>query len=205
MAFIPVPNTAMVELFFTQDGQQLENTLYFQRGDTYDTTELTTLAEAIIDWWVGEMQSWTSNTVLLRSVKATSLESDSAPAVEVAPPTPQGGASASAALPNNVTIAVKFLTAFRGRWARGRNYIVGLTEPLVIGNELDAAQAAGIVASYNELLGTTYVPAGYNWVVVSRQFNNVPRVTGFAAEVTGAALTDYVLDSQRRRLPGRGR
>lgn len=205
MAFIPVPFTAMVELFYLQDGQQLENTLYFTRADTYDVVELTALASSIIAWWAAEMAPLTSNTVQLRAVKATSLQDQSAPAVEVVPASTLLGTATSPALPNNVSIAVKFLTAFRGRWARGRNYIIGLVENVVTANAISQAHADALVDAYEELLTTTYVGAGYDWVVVSRQFQNTPRVTGFASPVTAVALTDLTVDSQRRRLPGRGR
>lgn len=205
MAFIPVPNTAMVELFYTQDNQQMENTLYVQRGDPYDISELTVVAQAIIDWWVATIKPLTSNTVSLRAVKATSLESVSAPAVELPPATPQTGTNTSPAMPNGTTLAIKFLTGFRGRWARGRNYVVGLSENTVIGNQVDAAHAEFLRQAYETLLGSTYLPAGYDWVVVSRFFNNAPRVTGFAASILGVSLTDFIVDSQRRRLPGRGR
>lgn len=205
MPFIPVPFTAQVELFFLQDGQQLENTLYFTRADTYDVAELTALANAIIAWWTAELLPLTSNTVQLRAVKATSLQSASAPAVEVAPASSLFGSATSPALPNNVTIAIKFLTNFRGRWARGRNYVIGLVENVVTANAISQAHADALQDAYNTLTTTTYVNATYDWVVVSRQFENTPRVEGFASSITSAVLTDLTVDSQRRRLPGRGR
>lgn len=203
MAFIPVPNTAMVELFFTQDAQNMENTLYFQKGDPWTTLQLATLATEIITWWTANLASNTVMGVALRAVKATSLESDTAPAFEL-PATPgTGGTFSGVALPNNVTMAVKFLTDGRGRSARGRNYIVGIPDSEVTGNTISAAYRNSIVSAYNELRDSTVITSGEH-VVVSRFTGGNPRTTGLAQEVTGVAITDAIVDSQRRRLPGRG-
>lgn len=203
MAFIPVPNTAMVELLYTWDGQQCENTMYFEGAAPWTDAQLTTLADMMNDWWIAELQTPTSNTVTFRGTKATSLESDTAPSVELAPPTLILGANNNPSLPNNVSIAIKFGTAGRGRSARGRNYIVGLTEEKVTGNQLDAAAAAIISDAYNSLRDLE-PPNSSQQVVVSRFTGGAPRTTGVTFPVTSATFTDLVIDSQRRRLPGRG-
>jgi hypothetical protein len=47
--------------------------------------------------------------------------------------------------------------------------------------------------------------AGYNLVVLSRISEGVPRDLALAQAVTGILTTDLFIDSQRRRLTGRGR
>jgi hypothetical protein len=47
--------------------------------------------------------------------------------------------------------------------------------------------------------------AGYNLVVLSRISEGVPRDLALAQTVTGILTTDLFIDSQRRRLTGRGR
>ena len=203
MAFIPAPNTAMVEILYTQDNQMLENTLYFEGVAPWTELTLTQLATAINGWWVDEMQALTSNTVTLRGTKATSLESETAPSVEVPPAVTTTGSSAEQPLPNNVTIAIKFGSASRGRSGRGRNYIVGLTENVVAGNQLDAAVADLYLAAYGALSDIT-VPNDAQQVIVSRFTDNAPRVTALTSPVTSRTFADLIVDSQRRRLPGRG-
>jgi hypothetical protein len=147
------------------------------------------------------MAPLTTNQVSLVGVKATSLESDTAPAFER--PTLIPGDLAQAAEPNNVTLAIKFLTAGRGRSARGRNYIVGLHVDAVTNNEVSSAHAAQYVTAYDELRDTSVISVGTH-VVVSRFLDGVERTEGIAQTVTGVTFTDFIVDSQRRRLPGRG-
>lgn len=205
MPFIPVPNTVLVELFFTQDSQQLENTLYFSRADTWDTTEMTALADAINAWVIANISPLQSNTVLYRGCKVTDLSSATAPAVERTLAVAQAGGLSQPAMPNSTTLAIKFSTAGRGRSSRGRNYIIGLIEDSVVNNNVAASVANSYVTAYSLLNGTTVLPTGSFWVVVSRFLNNAPRTTGIAQDVNNVGLTDTIVDSQRRRLPGRGR
>jgi hypothetical protein len=201
MPFIPVPSTAMVELFYTQDGQKMENTLYFGQAEAYDAAELTTLATEVRDWAIEFLLPQMASAVVMTGVKATSLESDTAPAIEITGGGP--GGVAGAALPNNVALVVKFLTAARGRSGRGRNYFPGLTEANVVANTVDASVANAIVDAYEQLLEAGTITEGA-WVVVSRFEDLAPRDPGISQLVTSVALTDRIVDSQRRRLPGRG-
>ena len=87
--------------------------------------------------------------------------------------------------------------------ARGRNYIVGLAEDVVSGNSVTPGFAAAVTAAYTALITAT--GAGpWLWVVVSRYSNGAPRSQGLAQAVNAALLTDTNIDSQRRRLSGRG-
>lgn len=201
MAFIPFPTTVMVELFLTQDSQQLENTLYFDIGVTPTVAHLEVLTDEIKNWWIANVAPLCSNTVNLRGVKATSLASATAPALEIATAGP--GGLAQPALPNSVTIAIKFLTAGRGRSSRGRNYIVGMIEDHVTANLVASSLTTSYVSAYEELLDTLVITVG-TWVVASRFTNNAPRPVGVIAPVTSVAFTDRIVDSQRRRLPSRG-
>ena len=205
MPFIPIPNTVMVELFYSQDNQQLENTLYFGRPDTWDIAEMTALADSVNAWAVANICPLQSNTVLFRGCKVTDLSSAVAPVVEKLMFAAQAGSLAQPAMPNNTSLAIKFLTAGRGRSSRGRNYILGLVEDHVGGNNINATVANAYVAAYTLLNVPANLPAGVFWVVASRFFNKLPRATGIAQDVTGVAFSDTIVDSQRRRLPGRGR
>lgn len=202
MAFIPVPNTALVELVYQQSDQITENTLYFEGATPWDATSLTELAEEVRDWWIAGPRTDTSDSTALRVVRATSLESQSAPGVEIAITSGGLGAETSPALPNNVTQVTTFITALRGRAYRGRNYRVGMTENMTTGNTVDGTYTS----SWNTMyvgLNTAVTANSAVHVVVSRQLNNVPRTTGVATPVV-SYRTDDTVDSQRRRLPGRG-
>lgn len=192
----------MVELFYTQDDQQLENTLYFENENPWSLAGLEQLCIDVRTWWDDNMSPITTNQVTLRGVKATSLESDTAPAFEL-PASLVGGLSQPAE-PNSVTLAIKFLTGGRGRSSRGRNYIVGLHVDAVSNNEVNPVHAAQYIDAYNLLREPTVITNGAVHVVVSRFEDGAPRSPGIAQPVTGVSFTDFIVDSQRRRLPGRG-
>lgn len=212
MPFVPVPNTAAVEIRMIQDGQQVENTLYFRLGSALTPTNLTQLCQDLEGWWASLYSAQEATSVELVEITATDLTSETGPVGSFNPSETQLGALTSPALPNNVTIAVSFRTALRGRSFRGRNYFVGLTESQVTENTLSDPSAAAILGVYQALrpvVGT--FTDDWIWVVVSR-FSGVdgdgvpiPRETGIATPITNAVIVDKTIDSSRRRLPGRGR
>lgn len=212
MPFVPVANTAAVEIRMLQDGQQVENTLYFRLGSTLTPTNLTQLCEDLVTWWDSAYSDEVSSAVELVEVTATDLTSETGPVASFNPSTTLLGALTSPALPNNVSIAVSFRTAARGRSFRGRNYFVGLTESQVTNNTLSDPSAAALLGIYQLLLpvGGTFTD-DWIWVVASRfsgidgDGKPIPRDVGISTPITSVVIVDKTIDSARRRLPGRGR
>lgn len=206
MPFVPNANVAMVELRYLWDSQRVENTLYFDRGSAPNLTQMGELAALLATWWTTHLAPLTSDQVSLQEVVVTSMESETAPSLVYTFSLPEPGTATSPSLPNNTSIAIKFNTAGRGRSARGRNYVVGLVENVVTNNAVSPIHAAAVQAAYLELfmlLGDMTSP--WTWVVYSRFADGDPRATGLAQAVTSVSFSDLVIDSQRRRLPGRGR
>lgn len=199
--FVPSPLVVEAELLYLLDGQQMENTLYFQLAATPTILTMAALASDLHAWWADQIAPQTTAALTLRGIKVTSLESETAPAFEL--PLAVTGAESSPPLPNNVTFVVKFLTGGRGRSSRGRNYIVGLMESQVTGNTVASSTRAAFVAAYNDLRDSGTMPNG-TWGVYSRRHDLAWRTEGLFQEITGVAVTDDIVDSQRRRLPGRG-
>lgn len=204
MAFISVPSTAELEITATLFGQNIENTLYVTKDDAWLAADLTDLANYGLGWWTSNILPSLSVDYLLRSAIATSLESDVAPSIEVpADPATVGGIGESS-LPSNVCITVKFGTAFRGRSARGRNYLSGIPDVDQEGNQISLGFVTPVVEGYSEFpLGAGW-GADWHHVVVSRFHDGAPRLTGITNEVITYTYTDNDIDSQRRRLTGRG-
>lgn len=203
MAFVPVPMTIQAEVRMLLDDQRVENTLYFHFLDVYTVTDIENLGDQLITWWTDNYAPIVTNAVLLREIYLTDLTSATAPAVTRVPATPTFGGSGSATLPANVSFCVSFRTASRGRSFRGRNYIVGLIQSSVTLNTLAEEYVSDIIAAYNDLPAIA-LAADTEWVVVSRFTNNAPRVTGIFTPITTVVAVDNTIDSQRRRLPGRG-
>jgi len=205
MAFVPVPGVIMVELRYTYLEEQCENTLYFRLQPSVADTSLLALGNAVLLWWNAEVRPYLSNQLTLREIYLTDLTTATSEAYTLVPPTPLPvGGDTAAALPGNVSLAVSFRTGARGRSYRGRNYIVGLVEPAVTGNAVSNDFANGMQDAYSELLASPFAD-DYEWVVASRFTANAPRTTGIATPVTSVTVVDPYVDSQRRRLRGRGR
>lgn len=193
----------MAELRMTLAGQKCENTLYFEQTEPWDITAMGTLADELIGWWGTHYAPNVSDEVSLNEVYITNLSSVDALAIGFTTGLPVTGTQLGDPLPNNVSICVSFRTSNRGRSARGRNYILGLIENDVVSNEVSVQRVNAITAAYALLIG---IAAGLNatWVVVSRFHNQAPRAAAVRYLIREVIIVDRTVDSQRRRLPGRG-
>jgi len=210
MAFIPVPNTAQVNIRYLYAGQQIENTLYFSKGSAFSGTDLQDLADEVWDRWQSDVMLDLSNALQLTSVYVVDLTTATS-GVATHTESANGLNSGSAATPGNVAFCIKFTTASRGRSFRGRIYLPGIP----IGYEstpgiLNQSDADTLLEDVTGAIGQIEVGTGLDHVVVSRYSgvdvngDPIPRTTGLATPVTGISYTDRNSDSQRRRLPGRG-
>lgn len=209
MPFVPIPDTVLVEMRMALDGQKCENTLYFTGGFSDDSLP-DELALALIEWWNTSYSPLVTSNLELREVVVTDLSSDTGFQHTQSPATlTLGSITTSDAFPNNVSLAVSFRTAQRGRAHRGRNYIVGITDSQVTNNTMDDTTVEAWQLAYNGILDAV-ADLACNWCVVSRfegvdaDGKPIPRSEGVTTLVTNVVITDKVVDSQRRRLPGRG-
>jgi hypothetical protein len=210
MPFVPVPDTVLAEIRMQQDSQKIENTLYF-KGTSLDVPTATTLATALIDWWTANIAPKTHVSLILSSVVITDLSSATGFQVGVAPTTSTHGLiTGSDEMPNNVVATISFRTGSRGRSFRGRNYIAGLTNGQITANTLTSTAITDFLDAYNALLAVA-TAQDVVWVVASRfsgvdpvTHKPIPRTTGITTEITNVLFADDTVDSQRRRLPGRG-
>ena len=212
MPFVPVANTAEAELRYLMDGQQIENTLYFELPSAIAPADLLSLGGDLIAWWGDNYAPQSSTSLQLVEVACTDLTTSTSAVVSSTPAVAAFGEVSSGFLPMNDSLAVSFRTNQRGRSFRGRNYFAGLCESQVDGNDVSLVTADAIKAAYEQLL-----PAGgiftsdWVWVVVSRfsgvdtDHKPIPRVAGVTTTVTSVVSVDRTIDSMRRRLPGRGR
>lgn len=200
--FIPVPNCAKVALNFTYAGQKVANIFHVSNDTPFDLASLALVSELFKDWWVDNMAGSVASDLQLDMVSAIALDTASSPGVENTIDLPVVGASAAPSLPNNVTFTVKWLTGFRGRSYRGRTYHVGLRASHVTNNVLTPTMVTAFTTVYQALLDDLD-STPYQLVVVSRYADNQPRTTGIMTPVSGFAI-EANLDSQRRRLVGRG-
>lgn len=205
MAFISLPYGIKVEIAFTKDGQICLNVMWCAKLSpiTVNSTDLDNVLSAVGTLWSG-LRSDAASNVFLSSIKATDWSvADGIQAENLAPATPSG-LSSTGFLDNSVTIAVALKSAQRGRSRNGRFFIVGMTgNQLASPNVLNAGTAADIIAAY-QAYKTALNGFGLAPVIASFVTGGAPRAVGLGTAVASVGFTDGTLDSQRRRLPGRG-
>jgi hypothetical protein len=206
MAFVGKDNCVQANLRFTQDEQLLENTLYFEyKGGTLDVPAMVTLGDDLITWWQASVGAYLVTALTFREVYLTDLSSQTAPTATVTTGLPATASVAQNPLPNNSAACISFRSAGRGRSSRGRNYVPGISEDSVVGNSITAATQANLIAGYADLMDAATYTDDWAWIVYSRFEDGLPRVEALTAPVDAVIFTDNIIDSQRRRLPGRGR
>lgn len=204
MAFQPVPGVAHVALNQTLHLENIQNNLYFRKSSgEFSLADLELLSDAMANWWIANIAPTVAADLTLRNVVATSLEDAIAPQFTSNAGLPASGTLGTPALPGNVCLCVSFRTGLTGRSARGRNYQGGLSEGSVSGNVVTAGVVAALTVAYQQLLNPV-VTEGFIWVVVQRYSEGVQLPSGVARTIASVLVVDSVVDSQRRRLTGRG-
>lgn len=205
MAFVPAPNIVLCEMRYTLDTEKCENRIHvnvLHEPTPADFANLSgAISNAIITLWLPLLPA----TVQYRELFFRSLQSQNAPQQTFPIPAGVGiGTHGSQQLPNNVTICVSLRSTAAGRSARGRLYWPALCEDEVTNNHVIPPFDAEIVAAV-KLLDENITAVGSDWQIVSFFQNKAPRPGGpVYFSVSNILLADTVVDSQRRRLPGRG-
>lgn len=198
---------AGVEMRYTAAGSKVENTLWFHKtsGMAVVSSDLEDLTETLHTWYLGSLKAIQGAGCVLREIYARGALPDPAPVwTRAAAPTDFGSALGQL-LPNNATFTIAFKTGFSGRSYAGRNYAVGMTEDQSANSIAAPAYIELLQDAYNGL-ASSLVSAGGHFihVVYSQVSGGVPRVEGVWTPINTYIIVDDTMDSQRRRLPGRG-
>lgn len=202
MAFIPIPNGASLCFHFTTAGQnwQFCLTVTFDSGDP-SYSDLGDLAGIAYDWWGDSFQDDLTADNTLNEIVATDQTAQGAPAYPFS--VSEAGTRASYAMPLNSPMCVSLRTNLRGRSYRGRMYVSGFpTTVQLSATDFTTAEVANVAAEF-ALLKSALNTGGWQWVVASKQHNGAvttPAVTNLVSSI----IVDTHIDSQRRRLAGRG-
>jgi hypothetical protein len=201
MASIPthINGWVTVEFIVTSQGQVWETVFNYRGPNRYITEgEL----QSFVNTWAGIMNplalACMGVGVQLQEVRAKTHHKDFLN-VEASwlPTVLTTGTSSADMEPGNVSLAVKLLTGAIGRSRRGRQYMPGLTEAFVSGNNALAVYVGAVGSLFaRHLTGFTALSNLYLPAIASRKL-------GLLFDVVEFAL-DYYIDSQRRRLTGRG-
>ena len=202
MAFIPNPDTVKVAVEYLLDSQEVANIYHVDVGATITSVIINAILDEFVDWLTVEIMPLLSDDLHVTAVTGRDVSTVSGMFIE-RPITPTiDGSVTGGALPNNVAICGTWLTDQSGRSYRGRSYFPGLAESDVQASYLDTPDAAALAVAMVELVNMID-GIGYDLVVASYQTANAPRVTAVNTPIIAAGV-NTVVDSQRRRLPGRG-
>jgi len=198
------PNVAKVIMTFTSDTRLFQNIFHVSALAPWTELQLTQLATDFISWWNGLYKARMSSEVSLTLVQTRKLDPLDPLGIDfpVIPPVP--GAAANTSVPSNTTLTMSWRTGLAGRRFRGRTYVPAVTandvtvddratSPLV--NNLLAAGVQMITAILSHGALTVFHAPGD---VPAPAFDNT--FTDIAT-----CVVENILDSQRHRLPGRGR
>lgn len=217
MPFIPAVKTAQVKVNQRLHGQTVENVWYVSNETGWSSAELAALADLVITWWNDHYADNVHGDLTLVSVSARDMTTEDAAGVEIqAPPGSGGNLLSSGGMPGNVALTVKFKSGLTGRNRNGRTYLAGFSEENVNGNTITDARRDGILVAFGQLRDA-YLGAGYEPVVASfydgvqlvdlpngeTRKRPIPRATALLTSIE-QYTADTNLDSQRRRLAGRG-
>lgn len=203
MGFVPAAHTCEVALRMSCDGVLGVNTLYFRAASAWTSVQMENLAADVTGWWGDNIAPITPPAVSLNEVYVLGLDSATDPSVLSTAFLPVVGSESANPLPLNVTCAIGFRTANRGRSYRGRNYFFGFPDTAQTSvNQMSSAFHDALLAAY-QAIPTDITYNGATHVVVSRYHDHALRVTAVVSNVTSYTL-DTDLDSMRKRLTGRG-
>lgn len=204
--FIPIPTGAKAEVRSVYDGQQVESVFWFAKNTVYTVDDLNALADIIGTWYIDQFLPRVVASVEGAEIILTDWSEVAGLQINNVAIAGQSGSHSGNALPNNCALAVHFGTNVRGRSYQGRVYHFGLSENTVLNNTMNDAEVLAIEECYQALVdATTVVEDSQHMVIASFCGHGTWRLEGEATPITSVAVRDHVLDSQRRRLPGRGR
>jgi len=203
MPFVPMLNCVQAEFVYTWNAQVCQNVLHFEAAGALSVDNMLELGAHLVTWYDTHMQPLQVIQCSLTSIRLTDMTVEFAPGLDYSTGLPLIGTRTGESLPNNVSLSLTKRTIYRGRSFRGRIYQVGMSETDTQGNNVVVAQANLMIAAWEQLLAFSTTTEAWEMVVASKFEDGSERTTAVLTPVINIT-TDYIVDSQRRRLPGRG-
>lgn len=203
MPFIPTANTVKAVLKYNWANQVIVNDFWFKFATAPSSADRSFLAGDMHTWWTSQIKPYLSHQVGLTEIDIVDMSTQSGPVTQVILSSPEVGGDAGPSVPLNAALCGSLRTAQRGRNYRGRVYVPGIPESY---NDTPGTFQSTIVGNIVTALSWFITPANVHsfiWSVVSFYLNKTARSSGLATPIT-AVSADTLIDSQRRRLIGRG-
>lgn len=177
-------------------GQKIENVWHVVGPDPFSITLASDIADifsvGMADIMNSFSQQWTLGEIFVHNLAGAASGEFT---LAISPP--QAGGVAGDSAPSNAAICISLRTNLSGRSTRGRKYFSGLTTTDATNDVFNATKTAAVVTAINTLIANLS-GNGTPLAIFSR---TIPALT----TVVTATAVDNAIDSQRRRLLGRGR
>lgn len=197
---MPIPNNpkvVKVAFVFSRDNRTFINTFHVADPDGWDAASMHTLAVDMAGWWTLHYAGDMPAGVSLQQIQVRLLDPSNPLAEDYTTGLPVAGGTVAAMEAANVTSTLSWRTGLAGRKYRGRTYVPSIAETQTTQDD----KLTGAMSTALSIIANAFITA-----VTSG--NRVP-VVFHAATNTFTQIVSYVieniLDSQRRRLPNRGR
>jgi hypothetical protein len=190
------PDVVKVALIFSRDTRHFVNTFHCYHTGGWTTPDMLALALRFRDWWANFYSVRIPSEIRLVEEQVRLLDPDNPLAVDHPEPSGIAGQLGQFAEAGNVTLALSKRTGLAGRRYRGRIFVPGLGETDVQATDvIDSAASIAFAAAMQALLDSL-TTASTPLVIFHKGDNLFSTVTSF--------VVDALVDSQRRRLAGRG-
>jgi len=200
MPFIASSNTGKVCFDFVWKGVGVSICLYFVKTSVPNATHFSNLAFAARDSMVDNLipilsEDLTFNGVLVYDMSSATAPTYSAPQVPV-----ENGGAAVDGVSRQVTAVITHRSNNRGRSARGRTYLPGLTDSDVVDGVLSSSAQTALQDAWDAFIADIEAVDSWIFVVASFYTDGAPRASAIKFEVTESLVRPYT-GTQRRRNP----
>jgi len=188
---------ARVTMVYNRDSRVLNNSFHVYRTAGWVPGDLVSVATAFYNWWTAAFRATVPTGITLNNIHVQVYDPNGSPYVYDRPVSPaEAGLRAGVILPGNATAVISLRAAYAGRKYRGRFYVPGLQTGDVGATDLmSSAYVTLLAVAATNLIGPA-MPAGFTLVIFHRIGNAFSTIVSY--------VIDNIVDSQRRRLPGRG-
>jgi len=197
MAIPNNPLVCRVNLVFRADTRHFINSFHVSDPAGWDLAKMQVISNAFKSWWANDYRDNVSNQVNLEQVQVRLYDPSNPLALDDTVGLPLAGLRASIHEPYNVTVTMSWRTGLAGRKYRGRTYVPGLTEDQTNTDDTINSTVVSELAAAAQALLLAIASTTADFIIWHASTNTFTKVITF--------VIDFILDSQRRRLPGRGR
>lgn len=194
-----VPNQPFIcraTMVYTRDTRTYVNVIHLFKAAGWTLPAMQQATIDLRDWWINQLRASIPPQIALVQVQIRLYDPANPLAYDLSV-TPSPGTRGTNAEAGNVTLTISWRTGLAGRKFRGRIYIPGLNEGDVSQTDLVSSVITAALSVAAQALYTGALSAG----VVPAVFHRV----GATYTPVNSHVVEAIVDSQRRRLPARGR